>query len=209
MGLIIVMIRHGQSVSNVNRILSHDLNVYPLTDEGREQAKRAGREVARLSPKKIFTSPILRAYQTATIVGEVTGLIPIVDDRLKERYLGELNNKQFEPSEHWKLKLIRKEIEIKGIENWDLLRKRMMEFVSDLRKTEEGVIIAVSHSDPIRAVISDLLDMDDVSAWGIKIPNASLTTISCEDECKILTIGTPFLTQQALDKLKDKVQIAQ
>lgn len=81
--LIIVMIRHGQSVSNVNRILSHDLNAYPLTEEGREQAN-VGKEISRLSPKKVFTSPILRAYQTATIIGEENGLIPIIDDRLKE-----------------------------------------------------------------------------------------------------------------------------
>ncbi len=207
--LVIVMIRHGQSVSNINRILSHDINQYPLTEDGREQAKKAGKEVSKLSPKKIFTSPILRAYQTATLIGEVTGLIPIIDDRLKERYLGELNNKQFEPNEHWKLKLLKREIEIKGIENWELLRRRVTEFVNDLRKTESGVVIAVSHSDPIRAIIAELLDMDDVSAWGIKIPNASLTTLSCEDDCHILTIGTPFFTQNVLDKLKDKIQIAQ
>jgi probable phosphoglycerate mutase len=207
--LIIVMIRHGQSVSNVNRILSHDLNAYPLTEEGREQAKRVGKEISRLSPKKVFTSPILRAYQTATIIGEENGLIPIIDDRLKERYLGELNNKQFEPNEHWKLKLAKKEIEIKGIENWELLRRRIREFINDLRRTENGVIVAVSHSDPIRAAISDMMDMDDVSAWGIKIPNGSITTLSCDDECNILTIGTPFFTQQVLDRLKEKIQVTQ
>jgi len=36
---IIIFIRHGQSTSNVSKILSHDINTYPLTEEGVTQAK--------------------------------------------------------------------------------------------------------------------------------------------------------------------------
>ncbi|TRM96495.1 phosphoglycerate mutase, partial [Sulfolobus sp. F1] len=109
----IVFVRHGLSTSNVNKILSHDSNSYPLTEEGVNQVKEASKELAKLKIEKIYTSPVLRAYQTALIIAETIGLLPIVDERLRERFLGELNNTTFDPSDHWKLRMLKGNIEIK------------------------------------------------------------------------------------------------
>ncbi|AKA72507.1 histidine phosphatase family protein [Saccharolobus solfataricus] len=201
---IIIFIRHGQSTSNVSKILSHDTNTYPLTEEGINQAKEAGKELTKLKVEKIYTSPVLRAYQTALIIGEVLGTLPIVDQRLRERFLGELNNTSFDPNDHWKLKVFKKQIEIKGIESWEDITKRMKSFLESVINKDNRIITAVSHSDPIRAIITYLLDMDDISGWGIRIPNASFTILRCDnniDSCRIISIGSPLLTQQILSKL--------
>jgi Fructose-2,6-bisphosphatase len=110
---IIIFIRHGQSTSNVSKILSHDINTYPLTEEGVTQAKDAGKELMKLKVEKIYTSPVLRAYQTALIIGETLGIFPIVDQRLRERSLGELNNTTFDPNDHWKLKVFKNKWRLK------------------------------------------------------------------------------------------------
>ncbi|BBL46789.1 MULTISPECIES: 2,3-diphosphoglycerate-dependent phosphoglycerate mutase [Metallosphaera] len=196
---IIIFIRHGQSTSNVGKILSHDVNNFPLTDEGREQAKKTAQELKRVRIDAIFTSPILRAYQTASIIGDELGIIPVIDERLRERWLGELNNKRFDPNDHWKLKIIRGQLEVKNLEPWDSLRRRMVEFVTSLKN--EGVVVAVSHYDPIRAVIGHILDLDDISAHGISIPNASMTVIEFSSSPKILSIGSPVLSPSLLSKL--------
>lgn len=200
---LIAFIRHGQSVSNVNRILSDDINSYPLTDEGRKQAINCGNELKKLNPKKVFSSPVLRAYQTAMIIGEIIGTIPIIDSRLRERDLGELNNTKIDFSDHWKLKLVKKEINVKGVEPWDTLKRRMVNFVESVL-SEDDTIIAVSHFDPIRAFLAYLLDLDDISAWGLHIPNASITLVECKDinSCKILSIGAPIISNDLLSKLK-------
>lgn len=148
---LIIFVRHGQSTSNVGKILSHDVNNFPLTDEGREQVKRTAQELKKIKVDSIFTSPILRAYQTANIIGDELGIVPVIDERLRERWLGELNNKRFDPNDHWKLKIARGQLEVKNLEPWDILKKRVMEFVRSLKPDQ--VIIAVSHYDPIRAVI--------------------------------------------------------
>lgn len=200
----LVFIRHAQAVSNVNRILSDDTNKYPLTDEGRRQAKEVAKELKKLNVSKLFSSPILRAYQTATIIGEELGLVPIIDDRLKEREMGELNNVRIDDIPNWRIKVYRKEIVAKGFEPWEILTNRIVNFVDNVVKNEKGIIVAVSHYDPIRAFISYLLNLDDISSLGISLPNASLTIIKCEDikNCKILAIGSPILTNEILSKLQ-------
>lgn len=198
----VFFIRHGFAVSNQQKILSHDNNLYPLTEEGEKQAKSVANELKKVKISKIYTSPVLRAYQTARIIGDELGLIPIIDDRLKERYLGELNNRKFDLNEHWKLKLIKGQIEVKGIENWSSMQKRMIEFINSLKK-DDGIIVAVSHYDPIRSVIGYILGLDDISAFGISIPYASITVIEVEedDKMKIHSIGAPILTQNVLERL--------
>ncbi len=201
--VVVVFVRHGQSESNVNKVLSHDVNSYPLTEEGRQQSKRTAKELKKLKVTKIFTSPILRAYQTATIIGNELGLIPIIDDRLKERFLGSLNNVRFDPNDHWKLKLIRGEIEAKGLEPWDSMKRRMIDFLNSIPESE-SVVVTVSHYDPIRAVIGHILDLDDISAYGISLPNASMTVVEYEKEdgkFHIHSIGSPVISASLLSKL--------
>lgn len=204
--VVIVFIRHAQSVSNVQRILSDDINKYPLTDEGRQQAKETAKELRKIpTVMRLYSSPILRAYQTASIIGEELGLVPIIDDRLRERELGELNNFRIDEINNWRVKVYKREISAKGLEPWEILMKRIVSFVEDTIKKEEATIIAVSHYDPIRAFLSYLIDLDDIGSWGISLPNASISIVKCNDEnaknCKIICIGTPILTTEILSRL--------
>jgi len=144
--VLLILVRHGQSVSNIQKILSHDTNNYPLTEEGREQAKRAAHELKKLRVDKIFTSPVMRAYQTAQLIGDELGLVPIIDERLRERWLGELNNRRFDPNDHWKLKIMRGQLEVRDLEPWESLKRRILEFLQSL--PEGQVVVAVSHYDP-------------------------------------------------------------
>jgi len=103
------------------RILSHDADKHPITDEGREQAKRVARELKKLKVARLYTSPVLRAYQTSAIIGQELDMIPVVDDRLRERFLGELNNKRMPEGVHWKLKLYYGEV--KDVEQWEEMKR--------------------------------------------------------------------------------------
>jgi phosphohistidine phosphatase SixA len=55
----------------------------PLSDKGRAQSERLGRLLAdRFRPDLLLTSPKLRAFQTAEIVGDRLGVVVVVEDRL-------------------------------------------------------------------------------------------------------------------------------
>jgi broad specificity phosphatase PhoE len=66
----LILIRHGESTSNVLGIATSRLDGYPLTDTGRAQASAAAEELAAAGATHIYASPILRARQTAQIVAE-------------------------------------------------------------------------------------------------------------------------------------------
>lgn len=88
----IYLVRHGQTAFNLER--RHQGHVdSPLTQRGREQARRAGIALAALlDPPNtvVFSSPLGRAFQTARIVAEATAVERpiIVDPDLMEIGMG-------------------------------------------------------------------------------------------------------------------------
>ena len=69
------LIRHGQSTNNRGDARVPDS---PLTELGKQQADRAGRALRNLSITRLYCSAMLRAVQTAAIVGGHLGSAPHV-----------------------------------------------------------------------------------------------------------------------------------
>ncbi len=96
MAVEIFIARHGQNVDNINGVLNGHRDL-PLTDLGREQARQLARGImdARLSFDFVYTSPLLRAKETAQIVSKQLGYNqePIVLDLLIERDFGVMTGK--------------------------------------------------------------------------------------------------------------------
>ena len=201
--MILALVRHAKSVSNELKILSDDYDKYPLTEEGIRQAEEVANEIKKIGPEMIFSSPVLRARQTAEIIANRLGLKVIIDERLRERGLGELNGKSvLQDGDHWKLRLARSLEEVKGLESWDSLKARMLDFLDYVSKLDFTSVVAVSHYDPIRALVSAFFGLSDFQSWGISIPNASITLIGMKSSPKILGIGMPLLPEEVLEALK-------
>ena len=86
----IITIQHTQSVHHTNGMVGSWTD-WELSELGVEQANRIGKRLkAELSEKKfvMYSSDLLRAKQTAEIVGQYLGLIPILRTELRERNLG-------------------------------------------------------------------------------------------------------------------------
>lgn len=92
----ILLMRHGESQANVDRIFANGNEGYPLTETGRNQAEIAARVLRGKSIDRIYTSPITRAVETATIVGTHLGIEPIVLDEIREFSVGELEGELME-----------------------------------------------------------------------------------------------------------------
>ena len=69
------LIRHGQSTNNRGDARVPET---PLTEIGKQQADRAGRTLRDLGITRLYCSAMLRAVQTAAIVGEHLELAPHV-----------------------------------------------------------------------------------------------------------------------------------
>jgi 2,3-bisphosphoglycerate-dependent phosphoglycerate mutase len=88
----LVLIRHGQSQWNLENRFTGWVDV-PLTDAGREEARRGAERLKHLRFDRAFTSNLTRAQQTLQIVLEVIGQpnVPTEKDQaLNERHYGAL-----------------------------------------------------------------------------------------------------------------------
>ena len=77
------IIRHGQSEANAKGILQGSQIDTPLTELGRSQAQVTLSKLGTDNFDAIYASPLLRAAQTATIIGGSDKTITF-DPRLKE-----------------------------------------------------------------------------------------------------------------------------
>lgn len=83
----LLLIRHGQTLGNINNHLQGDDD--PLTDLGRAQARVTGRWLAaneRIT--HLYSSPLARAFETASIIGRAIRHEPMVEPGLAELNIG-------------------------------------------------------------------------------------------------------------------------
>ncbi len=87
----LVLVRHGQSIWNLENRFTGWVDV-PLTDAGREEARRAGVKLGRMKLEVAYTSGLKRAQQTLSLILETSGLdMPVISDAaLNERHYGDL-----------------------------------------------------------------------------------------------------------------------
>ena len=92
------MVRHGETQYNAEgRAIGHT-NV-PLTAVGREQARSVAQALGPLAPTALYTSPLTRALETATVISQTLGLGFHRRDGLMEASIGALEG--LDPHEMW------------------------------------------------------------------------------------------------------------
>jgi 2,3-bisphosphoglycerate-dependent phosphoglycerate mutase len=89
---LLILVRHGQSTWNLENRFTGDEDP-PLTAQGREEARAAGRKLADIPLSHGFTSVLQRAIDTMTLILETAGHpeLPVTrDPALNERNYGRL-----------------------------------------------------------------------------------------------------------------------
>ncbi len=162
-------IRHGQSLGNLSgTFLGHtDLDLSPL---GYMQAKRTAEHLADIHIDKVYSSDLLRAYNTCGEYLKTCGMKPIVSQKLREIYAGDWENTQFDVLQTkfkntyniW-INDIGNSCPDNG-ESVKDLTARVVGYITDISKENDGKTIAVfTHATVIRAFFN--------FAYGNKIEN--------------------------------------
>ena len=182
-----LFLRHGQAKNNVDRILAGRTKGFPLTDLGIQQAEKISDFLKPFSISKIYCSPIERAEQTASIVANKIGLKCDTDERLTELEMGVFTGMHYDEmlKNHGNvfLKFYQGHpiVEKNGIETFDSVKKRILDMVDHCsRKHKEEVVLLVTHMDPIKSMISTVLQTKPESLHEMIIRNASLTIVKNE-----------------------------
>ncbi len=183
----IALIRHGQSTANATGVWQGQLD-FPLSDEGRAQARLAGRALAAAPPDAIYTSPLSRARDTARIIAREAGfegrVVPLPG--LQERRGGLLEGTTAEEREARHPDLMRKFLAVEEEERWPLVGaetdeevlERFTEAIASVteRHRHGGRVAVVSHGGAIRAFLREFFG-PEVFPGSERAGNASITRL--------------------------------
>lgn len=204
MALLVYYVRHGHAENNDVGIFPDDENYqYKLTEKGLEQVKEIADFLSPSKAEAIFTSPVYRAKETAEIIARNLSLKVFEDYRLKEVELGTLKNRPvkeiFQNDPNWYYEYFEEGYKY-GLEKYSKIRERMLDFVKEKMEQGYSKIIAVSHLEPIRAMVTLTLKVSPKDVRKIEIHNASVTALKFESkenlsEPRILCINCLPLTR--------------
>jgi broad specificity phosphatase PhoE len=173
------LVRHGSHVLPPG-ILAGRLPGAGLSDEGREQATRAGERLAGASGiDAVQCSPLERTCETAGIIAERLGLVPVQAHALVEIDFGGWAGQSFEEldrREDWRRwNHFRSGTRPPGGETMTEVLTRALLHVETLRSGTATVL--VSHCDVIRALLTHWLGMPADLLLRLEIAPASISTV--------------------------------
>jgi len=177
----IIFLRHGQAKNNIERILTGRTPGVPLTEKGIDQAEKAAKFLEHMNVSAIYSSPIERARHTAEIVGKHNSLDVTIDDRLIELDMGKFTGVPYDEifNSHGNvfMKFYNGELEIahNGVETFSEVKKRVLGIVDHVIENHpDQNVVLVTHMDPIKAMLSTVVDLTPTNLFELIIANASL-----------------------------------
>ena len=186
--ILIIFLRHGQAENNTKKILAGRTPGIPLTEKGVTQAESAGKLMKSLNISKIYSSPVERAKSTAEIVSKYCNAQVVVDERLTELDMGKFTMMPYEEifAMHGNVFLKfydgNPAIKENNVETFAEVKERVGEIVNYvIEKHHNENIVLVTHMDPIKAILSIVLNLRPENLFELIIANASLTIIKNYD----------------------------
>jgi broad specificity phosphatase PhoE len=180
---VLFLVRHGQTAENARGLLLGRQDP-PLSDIGRRQAVALAEVVP--SDGRVFSSPLLRARQTA----EAFGRPVVVDDRWIELDYGALDGCRPEElsADVWRQWRADASFVLPGgAESLQALGERVRAACEDIAaEAAERDVVVVSHVSPIKAAIAWALDVGEEIAWRMFVLDGSMARIRIDRNGPVL-----------------------
>jgi broad specificity phosphatase PhoE len=166
----IFIIRHGESTSDIENRYGGDYDDH-LTGKGLEQAKKLAKKLEGKEIEMIFSSPRLRAKETAEILENKFGCqLQIVDDLRERNAYGILTGMKKDEakdkhSEQVNL-LGRYDSCVDGAEPYENLLERVKEVFENMMNSSFEAVAVVSHGGFIRCLFRDVLKWGELKEIG-------------------------------------------
>jgi len=180
----ILLIRHGETEWNRERRIM-GTEAIGLNETGRLQSLHMKEALGGVPVDLVYSSPVLRARETAEVLCEERDLDPLLDKRLEEIAYGEWVGKTFEevqamPGYTPYYKRLDTPVAPQG-ETLYQVRDRAMAFTQDIKKnTDAETVLVVSHADWIKVLVMEILEIPFQNIWKFRIDNVSVSLLESE-----------------------------
>jgi probable phosphoglycerate mutase len=187
---LVLLVRHGTTPST-GQVLPGRAPGLHLADTGRQQAFKLGERLVAWAPADgvrpriaaVYSSPLERTRETATPLAAALGLRVRVARGLIECDFGEWTGeglKRLMKQPEWTtVQRYPSGFRFPGGESFVEMQARMVQTMADLRARHPGeTVVAVSHADPIKAVVAEAVGTHLDLFQRIVISPCSVTAIN-------------------------------
>ena len=185
----LVLVRHG--VTDWNREGRFQGHLDPeLSDAGRHEAQLVADRLAadpRLRPRRIVSSSLGRARETAEAIGQAVGVEVVADPRLIEIGQGEWEGRTYaelEAADPARYRAWREAAGIRqppGGEPLEEAARRVAEVLAEITEGEAWPVCVVSHGGTLRILAHAVLALDGPRAPALDVDNAAVSVVAWRD----------------------------
>ncbi len=183
---LVILVRHGQTDENLSGRISGQ-GPAPLNARGHEQARLAADILAPLGVTHLFSSPVVRARQTAQCladrlqqpIAEIADLREVVYGDWEGKTFGEIRN---DPVAH---QVFHDPVNATFPQGESLVevQQRGVRVIEWARKTyPQGIIALVSHGDVIRTALAHYLGVPFNDYRRVNIDNGAVSVLELFDD---------------------------
>jgi probable phosphoglycerate mutase len=168
-----LVLRHGQSLFNVDKIVNGDPALdRGLSEQGIEEAQRLAGQLAALPLGLVAVSPFPRALQTANIALDGRDVPHLVDEELGDVRIGELEGASLDAYRESPAHSNRRE-QFPGGESLDEAALRYASAVERLLARDEAATLVVCHEIPVRYLANAAAGSDELNGPLHYVANAA------------------------------------
>ncbi len=184
----LLLLRHGETEWNLSGRWQGQAADTLLTDLGREQARIVAGRLRNYPIHAIYSSDLLRAFETAQIVGELLGITPQADPALRESDIGAWTGLTWDeiaaryPGEVAAM-VAGQEVRRGGGESYSELQARLAAAAENIAARHPGqTVLLVSHGAALRSLVAHVLDASLAQLHRIVIGgNTAISVVQVRD----------------------------
>ncbi|MGE3536649.1 MAG: histidine phosphatase family protein [Candidatus Tectimicrobiota bacterium] len=183
---LLYIVRHGTTDWNQSGRIQGHIDI-PLNEVGRAQARLAGRRFTALGPTAIYSSDLLRAYETAAIIGQAIGLQVYKQPGLREINFGIWQGlsspeiRERDPETYAARRANPYDVAPQGAETWRQFYERAAQAMDAILATTEAErLIVVTHSGVCTVLGLRALGLDCTGKRTFDSHNCGIHTIAVQ-----------------------------
>jgi alpha-ribazole phosphatase len=184
----LILVRHCEPREDARGLCYGRLDI-GLSDAGREHAQRLAEALARHEWDAVYSSPRLRARETAVAMNQDA----VIDDDLREIDFGELEGRSYDEIAATDPELYRAWMErpttvrFPGGESFAELKVRALQSLDRIRAAHEAAVV-VTHGGVLRAGLAAWLGMPDEAIFRLDQRYGGVTIVDWLDEVPLVRL---------------------
>ena len=193
-----MIVRHAESEANHQGVLAGRIDPTPLTKRGEFTAQSLQSTLQLFDPHVVFSSPMLRCRQTATLAGSVDF---ILDDRLIEMNYGKWNGRKLKSlarRREWNsIQRAPESFQFPEGESFTSAADRIRDFVDSVRKSAFERVALFTHGDIARIMINQMMGRELRDFQRIMIEPASHSLLIADRKNPASPVTISYLNRVA------------